>query len=339
MPDITNEDLMKLIYRLIKKQDTVDAKLDKVLEILHKSEVIDTTNEVFLFKPIKNLDELEAVTQRLESDPVFRRQLKAFLIKISRGNIKLEHIFSDEFLYDYNWPGVNGKKKLEGIALFDHYYVALKQKEGNSDTEIRKICNRELKQIKDRIFARNLRKKQQEKSTTGESSADGTESKPEEVTETVDEFVEIQDYLEFETVNDGEYYIEISQSDHEALNQDHNYHDMEESEINEKNNEENNEIEQISEEFSDDELLFPIKNDKELDFVTKKLQNDEKYKKQARALMRLHDDLKIDHIFTQEFLYEYNLTGVNGKKKLENLLPYTEIYECKSVYFHFLQKI
>lgn len=45
--------------------------------------------------------------------------------------------------------------------------------------------------------------------------------------------------------------------------------------------------------------------------------------------MQTKGNLKLENIFTSEFLYDYNPTGSNGKKKLEGLVPYDQIYVCK----------
>lgn len=83
MPDISNEDLMKLVYRVINKVDTLEEKLDEVLFVLKgkrkrpkvQMEDFPEIDYNFDFTPIGNAEELEHVSQRIEQDEGYRKNL------------------------------------------------------------------------------------------------------------------------------------------------------------------------------------------------------------------------------------------------------------------------
>lgn len=81
MPDISNEDLMKLIYRVIKKVDIIEEKLDRLLQEKDKTanfRVVDDSEEVdynFKFSPIKNDEELDHVSELIEHNERYKRNL------------------------------------------------------------------------------------------------------------------------------------------------------------------------------------------------------------------------------------------------------------------------
>uniref|UniRef100_A0A336L1G1 CSON002866 protein n=1 Tax=Culicoides sonorensis TaxID=179676 RepID=A0A336L1G1_CULSO len=139
------KDFDRIKHRLNKK------KLKTNTESHSKRKVEDSedenTHDTFQF-PIKNDEELELVSKMLSSDESFKNQV--YVALNCHEDLKLEHVFSSEFLFDYNLLGINGKKQLEN----------LKEKEGLNNNEIRKLASKELETNKNRIYQRSCRKKQ-----------------------------------------------------------------------------------------------------------------------------------------------------------------------------------
>lgn len=89
MPDISNEDLMKLVCRVMKKVDTVEEKLDQVLYVLmgkrktkrprlDDEEFDEEIDYTFKFSPIGSEDELNRVSKNIDEDERYRRNLVRF---------------------------------------------------------------------------------------------------------------------------------------------------------------------------------------------------------------------------------------------------------------------
>lgn len=100
MPDISNEDLMKLVYRVIKKVDTLEEKLERVLEKqdevlfylvgnrtrkpskskfrVDEDEDFEELDYAFKFSPIVNDAELDHVSQKIDQDERYRRNLVSY---------------------------------------------------------------------------------------------------------------------------------------------------------------------------------------------------------------------------------------------------------------------
>lgn len=77
MPDISNEDLMYLIHRVIKKVDLIEEKLDRVLErcrFLPKTLEFGEVDN-FRFKPINSEEELQQISEKILEDEEYQRYL------------------------------------------------------------------------------------------------------------------------------------------------------------------------------------------------------------------------------------------------------------------------
>lgn len=93
MPDVSNQDLMKLIYHVIKKVDVIEQKLDQLLEEKEKVSncfVPDPVNEAqheidydFYYSPIKNANDLILVSKKIKHDEVYKRKFVSKSLKFS----------------------------------------------------------------------------------------------------------------------------------------------------------------------------------------------------------------------------------------------------------------
>lgn len=72
MPDISNEDLMKLIHRVITKVDIIEQKLDKLLENKRKA---SESLEPELYRPIGNSSDLHLVSKKIYHDDDYTANL------------------------------------------------------------------------------------------------------------------------------------------------------------------------------------------------------------------------------------------------------------------------
>lgn len=80
MPDVSNEDLMKLIQNVIKKVDVIEQKLDLLLEEREKASNCLESNYAnesvsFHYCPIKNATELKLVSKKINEDEVYKKKL------------------------------------------------------------------------------------------------------------------------------------------------------------------------------------------------------------------------------------------------------------------------
>lgn len=86
MPDISNEDVMKLVCRVMKKVDILEEKLDEVLSVLvgqrREKRVVEDEEEfgeeidyTFKFSPIGSDEELEYVSRNMDEDENYRKNL------------------------------------------------------------------------------------------------------------------------------------------------------------------------------------------------------------------------------------------------------------------------
>ncbi|XP_063705395.1 uncharacterized protein LOC134834595 [Culicoides brevitarsis] len=70
----------------------------------------------------------------------------------------------------------------------------------------------------------------------------------------------------------------------------------------------------------------PINDDEELQEISNLINNDPEYLQNLRLFMQSKQNLCLEHFFTENFLLGYNLSGLYGKKKLEDLAPYEKVY-------------
>lgn len=81
MADISNNDLMKLINRVIQKVDIIEEKLDKLLEEKDKTpkcEVDEEFEEIsfsFKYALIRNAEELHLISTKIKQNKKYRSEL------------------------------------------------------------------------------------------------------------------------------------------------------------------------------------------------------------------------------------------------------------------------
>lgn len=69
--------------------------------------------------------------------------------------VKINEIFSESYLCDFNLKGVQGKKSLEKNEVFKKIF--LKVNEDVREEELLKEVRKDLRKIKKRVFARTKR--------------------------------------------------------------------------------------------------------------------------------------------------------------------------------------
>ncbi|XP_063705757.1 uncharacterized protein LOC134834884 [Culicoides brevitarsis] len=320
MPDYSNEDLVKLIHRVINKVNTLEDKIDQVLielknnqqtkqavRFIHRGEEgFEDLDFDFKFTPIGSEEELAEVTQTIENDPQYRKKLLAYIS--SKGNFTIEHLFTDVFLFDYNLSGANGKRKLEGIVPFEQIYMYLKMKESLTEDEIKRELVEKLTKIKNRVYKR--RSLQQKRTATPAQETHFEEQrvapryKIEEqivVEDPIEEVQEEEEDLSHETYTEpGQIFIE------ETIEHEMPYH-----------------------EYDEEYAFSPINSDADLEAVTQKIRNNPQYLKQLRLHLVNESDngqITLEQLFTVEYLQDFNLYGRQDNRKLADLVPYKALY-------------
>ena len=77
MPDVSNEDLQILIYRVIRKISGIEEKLSNVLDWIEteKQKTKLVNEEEFSYTPINDEDDLKYVNQKISTDPKYLADL------------------------------------------------------------------------------------------------------------------------------------------------------------------------------------------------------------------------------------------------------------------------
>uniref|UniRef100_A0A336LVU3 CSON002467 protein n=1 Tax=Culicoides sonorensis TaxID=179676 RepID=A0A336LVU3_CULSO len=305
MPDVSNEDLMKLIYRVIKKQDALEKTMHKVLELI-ESKKIPLPKTEFKFYPVANQGELEHICKKIEKDPDYKQSLIRFLER--KNDVQIDDLFTEDFLFEFNIKGVNGKKSLEGVPLFDEIFVELKRRQGLSEKQITTVVMQVLRHIKSRIYMRIQRSRKKHGSSVHENK-----SSNEERSESLE-------------VDSTEIPIQAEYIDMDYLIKDESDDDSESPETYFDDDEE----EEVLDEYRDELNTFrPIKNDHELKTISEKIRTDPQYtRKTSLQLVTASSDgiVKLSQIFALEFMKDYALHVGNKKKRLSILLPYKAFY-------------
>uniref|UniRef100_A0A336MY51 CSON002870 protein n=1 Tax=Culicoides sonorensis TaxID=179676 RepID=A0A336MY51_CULSO len=305
MSDVSNEDIMKLIYRIIKKQDVMEKTLNKVLELVEsqkkdfskKYHIADSSD--FLFYPIANDEELQKVSEKVQKNSDYRNALLKFLGK--KRDVIIEDLFTPDFLYGCNIKGLNGKKGLESMVLYDQIFIPLKKREGIPEKHITKVVANSLENVKRRINRRVKLGQQppiQDNKAINNQEDLSLEMDCNEIPEIEEEFIDMDEMVK-------------NESDFEE----HDDTDIEEEE---------DKVLPIS--LND---FKPIKNDKELKTISDNIRKDALYTKKTRLqLVTASSDglVKLSQLFDMQFMKDYNLYGIAGKKNLSKLLPYKTFY-------------
>lgn len=72
MPGISNEDLMELIQRILQRVDTIEGKLDFIIE---NNLAKDKNESRFIFHPIDTDEELEEVSKNIITNKQYKQKL------------------------------------------------------------------------------------------------------------------------------------------------------------------------------------------------------------------------------------------------------------------------
>lgn len=72
MPGISNEDLMELIQRILQRVDTIEGKLDFIIE---NNLAKDKNESRFIFYPIDTDEELEEVSKNIITNKQYKQKL------------------------------------------------------------------------------------------------------------------------------------------------------------------------------------------------------------------------------------------------------------------------
>uniref|UniRef100_A0A336MPT3 CSON002868 protein n=1 Tax=Culicoides sonorensis TaxID=179676 RepID=A0A336MPT3_CULSO len=319
MPDITNEHLMKLIYRLIKKVDLIEEKLNRVLEVVETEKTKQSgkfqleEQEEFKFYPIGNDEELDFISTKIESDEMYKMNLRNFIKSIPY--FTLEDIFTEDFLCDFDEADM-----LEALIPFEEIFVYLKRKEGMNENNIKTLVTTELTRIKCRIRNRGNSKRKRKfdefniSKTSSETYIEAISDQ--KIDSEFIEFVEIEDHTQTDTIHGNETksikkLIPVTYM--EDTKQENLYEGYSKTE-----------------DYSDDEEYFKrIENDRELRKVCEKIKTDPAYLKSVRKqMLRAAEgrNFTLSFLFSADFIDDYNLLGILGKKDLTKLPPYTHIY-------------
>uniref|UniRef100_A0A336LSG6 CSON002469 protein n=1 Tax=Culicoides sonorensis TaxID=179676 RepID=A0A336LSG6_CULSO len=309
MPDITNEHLMKLIYRVIKKVDLIEEKLNQVIDYVesqkkHQPDKSQLEEEdEFKYRPIGNDKELDYISTKIENDEIYKRNLRNHIKSIPY--FALEDIFTEDFLCE-----IDEEKPLEDLIPYEDIFVYLKRKEGMINKNIKSLASSELARIKDRIKHRkDLSKKRKIEECYNSNESFNERTKNEEIESEFIEFVEVDDDTQSETDEESNQksakklvpvtYIKEVKKTEDYLDDD------------------------------DDDYFTKIENLQDLARVCEKIRTRPSYLKSVRKqFLRSCEGgmIRLNDLFTEEFISGYNISGLHGMKNLTKLLPYQTIY-------------
>lgn len=132
------------------KSEERQAKIEAKIERLAAYIIKDHENVYIDFKKIENENDLREITHKL-CDPSYVSNLINFL-KHKYGNLKLNHLISRNFLYEFNFDGTKGNKELGKLDLYTNVFILVNSSKGISIENIHDDARKELKQIKNSLF-------------------------------------------------------------------------------------------------------------------------------------------------------------------------------------------
>ncbi|XP_063704548.1 uncharacterized protein LOC134833968 [Culicoides brevitarsis] len=334
MPEPTNYELKKLIHQVIVKIQTIETKLDLLLDennakrevevkqapvYVEQIEVVRSSPKKkpkFSFSPIKDDKELDLISKKIQKDKEFKNSLLNYMKY--KPDLKLEDLFTADFLLQCNHTGAQKRRNVENLVPYQQIYIEHYKRLGKSLSQIKKLSLDQLYRVKNRVRMNRLRKRG--KNTEEIEYEDDDEELYEQEMDHEDTIIEELEPNEEESEEiyyveslDDENLVEKIEEDDENVE----YEYVKEEEI-------------VEEEESDfDEAFTPIKNDRDLNRVSRKIETDPVYLKDLRLRIVQESEsgpCNLEQLFTPEYLSNANFWGTHDKISLSELLPYKEVY-------------
>ncbi|XP_063705603.1 uncharacterized protein LOC134834760 [Culicoides brevitarsis] len=332
MPDYTNTELMEFICRVLKKVHAIESKLDQFLGIKNDDDdeekdqtaspfdiltLNDNVDLSFNFNPINDDKELQEVTDLINKDPKYLQNLR--LLMQSKRKFCLEDIFTEKFLLGCNLCGINGKRKLEGLAPFEKVYVYVLKLNGEDPKYIRKLVMSKISQINHRV-SRRARHKLQKRLKAYEGLEEG------------------------QIPVDHDYQRSEFNEDSLSLDEDDSQLDIVKNEPFDEDSDSNEPLAKLVPSAGEEPSssleptksvtplrgfpFEPIKTKKEMSIVDERIKEDPEYLEQLRKhFSRNRDNVcRLDQLFTSELMFTYNYSGMHDREKLTDLTLYKDIY-------------
>ncbi|XP_063704547.1 uncharacterized protein LOC134833967 [Culicoides brevitarsis] len=277
----------------------------------------------FHFTPINDDKELSVISKKILHDPFYKSDLQTYIK--SKGDIKLENIFSLDFLLKCNHTGANGQRNMENLVPYQQIFRELLLRSGKHMVQIRTMSLEEINRLKNRVRMANIRNKEKfgtvVATKTADKSLDVNENDADEQESAVTSITEHNYATGTETKHGDDELIEeilfeeVEEDMVETLEQESM---PATAEIDEGDDETESETE-----VSQGEVFKPIASEADLARVSFKIRSDANFLKELR--LKMVNEAKIgpcnlEQLFTPEYLRNINY------QKITQLLPYEAVY-------------